>query len=84
MKSTGIVRPIDHVGRVVLPKELRRHFDLTDNEDSLEIFVEDDKIILKKYAPACVFCSNADDVIDFMGKKICKSCIEKLNAAAKI
>ena len=77
-KATGIVRPIDHVGRIVLPKELRRRFDLTDNEDYLEIFTEDDKIILKKYAPACIFCNNADDVIDFMGKKICKSCIEKL------
>lgn len=81
MKSLGIVRRIDHVGRIVLPKELRRLFDLTDNEDSLEIFVEDDKIILKKYAPACVFCNSADDVIDYMGKKVCKNCIEKLRSA---
>ena len=79
-KATGIVRPIDHVGRIVLPKELRRRFDLTDNEDYLEIFTEDDKIILKKYEPACIFCSSADDVIDYMGKKICKSCIDKLRA----
>ncbi len=79
MKSLGIVRRIDHVGRIVLPKELRRLFDLVDNEDSLEIFVEDDKIILKKYEPACVFCNSADNVVDYMGKKICRDCIEKLN-----
>lgn len=81
MKSLGIVRRIDHVGRIVLPKELRRLFDLTDNEDSLEIFVEDDKIILKKYEPACIFCNNADNVVDHMGKKVCKNCIESMNAA---
>ncbi|MBQ7547226.1 MAG: AbrB/MazE/SpoVT family DNA-binding domain-containing protein [Clostridia bacterium] len=81
MKSLGIVRRIDHVGRIVLPKELRRLFDLVDNEDSLEIFVEDDKIILKKYEPACVFCSSADDVVDYMGKKVCRECIEKLNGS---
>lgn len=79
MKSLGIVRRIDHVGRIVLPKELRRLFDLVDNEDSLEIFVEDDKIILKKYEPACVFCNSADNVMDYMNKKVCKDCIEKLN-----
>ena len=79
MKSLGIVRRIDHVGRIVLPKELRRLFDLVDNEDSLEIFVEDDKIILKKYEPACVFCNSADNVVDYMGKKACKDCIEQLN-----
>ena len=79
MKSLGIVRRIDHVGRIVLPKELRRIFDLKDNEDSLEIFVEDDKIILKKYEPACIFCNTADDVVDYMGKKVCRACIAKLN-----
>ena len=79
MKSLGIVRPIDHVGRIVLPKELRRMFDLVDNEDSLEIFVEDDKIILKKYEPACVFCDSADNVMEYIGKNVCKDCIEKLN-----
>ncbi|MBR5619121.1 MAG: AbrB/MazE/SpoVT family DNA-binding domain-containing protein [Clostridia bacterium] len=78
MKSLGIVRKVDHVGRIVLPKELRRLFDLVDNEDSLEIFVEDDKIILKKYEPACIFCDNADNLVDYMSKKVCKDCIEKL------
>ena len=79
MKSIGIVRQIDRVGRIVLPKELRRNFDLRDDETSLEIFVEDDKIILKKYEPACVFCGSADNVVDYMNKKVCRECIVKLN-----
>lgn len=78
MKSLGIVRRIDPVGRIVLPKELRRLFDLTENVDSMEIFVEDDKIILKKYEPSCIFCNRADNVVDYMGKKICRDCIAKL------
>ncbi len=79
MKSLGIVRRIDHVGRIVLPMELRRKFDLKDDETSMEIFVEDDKIILKKYEPACIFCGSADNVVDYMHKKVCRDCIEKLN-----
>lgn len=80
MKSLGIVRRIDHVGRIVLPKELRRMFDLEDNEDAVEIYVDDDKIVLKKYEPSCIFCDSADDIVDFMGKRVCKSCIEKMSA----
>ncbi len=78
MKSTGIVRRIDELGRVVLPIELRRTLDI-DIKDSLEIYVDNDSIILKKYAPACVFCGNADDVINFKGKNVCKNCISELN-----
>ncbi len=77
MKSTGIVRPVDNLGRIVLPIELRRSFDIA-AEDSLEIYVEDDCIILKKYAPACMFCNDASNTVNYHGKIICKSCIEKL------
>lgn len=77
MKSTGIVRPVDSLGRVVLPIELRRNFDIA-AEDSLEIYVEDDCIILKKYAPACMFCNETDDTINRGGKIICKKCIKEL------
>ena len=77
MKSTGMVRPIDELGRVVLPKEIRRSFDLSP-KDSLEIFTDGDKIILQKYAPACIFCGNADDVVYFNGKRICVECLEKI------
>jgi len=78
MKSLGIVRRIDQVGRIVLPRELRTLFDLEDNKDAVEIFVEDDKIILKKYEASCIFCGSADDVVTYKNKKVCKSCIEKL------
>ncbi len=77
MKSTGIVRMVDSLGRIVIPIELRRTLDI-DFKDSLEIYVEDDKIILKKYAPACSFCNNASDIQQFKGKNICAECLADL------
>ncbi|MBQ5840508.1 MAG: AbrB/MazE/SpoVT family DNA-binding domain-containing protein [Clostridia bacterium] len=77
MTSTGIVRRIDSVGRFVLPIELRRTLDIADN-DSLEIFIEDNTIILKKYQPACIFCGNARDVSTYKGKNVCSSCADAL------
>ncbi len=82
MKSLGIVRKVDELGRIVLPIELRRKFDI-DVRDSLEIYTEDDKIILKKYEPSCVFCGNSDNVINYNGKNICPDCITKLNDMLK-
>ena len=82
MKSTGIVRKVDELGRVVLPKELRNTLDIA-QRDPLEIYVEGDNIILKKYEPACIFCGDAKDVISFMDKKICKNCISKMNEQCK-
>ena len=82
MKSTGIVRTIDSVGRFVIPMELRRTLNIVDAEDALEVFVDDDKIILRKYSPSCIFCKSLDDVIEFNGQKICKECAEKIYAAA--
>lgn len=78
MKSAGIVRPIDEAGRLVLPKELRKSFNLIESESSVEIFTDGDKIILRKYAPACIFCDSLDDIIEFKGHKVCKACIQKL------
>ena len=77
MKSTGVVRKLDDLGRIVIPIELRRTMDIG-LRDTLEIFVEDDKIILKKYHPACIFCNEATDVIQFEGKNVCKNCLEKM------
>lgn len=77
MKSTGVVRRIDELGRIVLPIEIRKNLCI-DNRDAVEIFVENDKIILKKYEPACIFCGNADNVTMFGGKLICHDCIAKL------
>lgn len=80
--STGIVRTVDRVGRFVIPMELRKHLNIADAEDSLEIFVDDEKIILKKYSPSCIFCKSLDDIIEYNGHKICKDCVKKLYARA--
>ncbi len=77
IKSTGIVRKVDELGRIVLPKELRDTLKI-EHKDPLEIYVDADNIILRKYEPACIFCGNAEDVIDFGGKRVCKDCIAKL------
>ncbi len=77
MKSIGIVRKVDELGRIVLPKELRDTLKI-DHKDPLEIYVEGDNIILKKYEPACIFCGNASNITTYMDKKICTECIAKL------
>ena len=77
MESTGIVRKVDELGRVVLPIELRRTFDIAE-KDALEIFVEGSTIILKKYQPACIFCGDAKDVNKYKGKNICPACMAEL------
>ncbi len=74
MKSTGIVRKVDELGRVVLPIELRRNLDIKE-KDALEIFVDDERIILKKYEPADIFSGSMDDLIDYKGKKVSKASI---------
>ncbi len=79
MKSTGVVRQLDQLGRVVLPIELRRTMDIG-VKDMLEIFVEDDQIILKKYHPSCIFCSDARDVVPYKGKLVCKNCLAELSS----
>lgn len=81
MKSTGIVRKVDELGRIVLPIELRRTLDIAE-KDSLEIYVDNGSIILRKYQPACIFCDNAQDVISYRGKNICKGCIKELEKDA--
>lgn len=74
MKSTGIVRKVDELGRVVLPIELRRNMGIA-IKDSLEIFVEDNMIILKKYEPADIFTGSMDNLIDYKGKKVSRQSI---------
>ena len=78
MKATGIVRKIDDVGRIVLPMELRKVMNLRGSEDSLEIFTDDDRIILQKYKASCVFCNSLDDIIEYNGNKVCADCIKKM------
>lgn len=79
MKATGIVRKFDENGRFVLPMELRKKLSLSTPDDALEIFVEGDTIILKKYEPACIFCQSMDELISYKEKKICRKCSEKIN-----
>jgi len=74
LKSTGVVRRVDELGRIVIPIELRRTLDIAE-KDALEIYVDGDTIILKKYEPACIFCGDARDVTNYRGKNICKNCM---------
>lgn len=77
MKSTGIVRKVDQLGRVVLPKELRDTHDIPEGTP-LEIYVDGATIMLKKYEPACIFCGDAKDVTVYKGKNICPACMREL------
>ena len=77
MKSTGIVRKVDELGRVVLPIELRRTLEIAER-DSLEIYVDGSSIILKKYEPACTFCGDASNVTPFKGRNICRNCLDEM------
>lgn len=77
MKSTGIVRKVDDLGRIVLPISIRQTLGI-DARDSLEIFTEDSRIILQKYQPSCTFCNSADRIVYFCGKRICEDCLNKI------
>ena len=77
MKSTGVTRKVDELGRFVLPIEIRRALDI-EEKDALEIFTDEERIILQKYQPACIFCSNVNNIVLFSDKRICRSCLEKM------
>ena len=85
MKSTGIVRKVDELGRIVLPIELRRTMDIAEKDKSLtlknpaiEIYVDGASIILRKYEPTCIFCGDAKNVINYRGKNICPNCLKEM------
>lgn len=77
MKSTGIVRKVDELGRIVIPKETRELL-FIDEGDSLEIFKDENEIILKRYAPGCTFCGNMKNITQFKGVYICEECKNNL------
>ena len=79
MKTTGIVRKMDELGRIVLPIELRRTLDIAE-KDSIEIYVELDKIILKKHQPTCVFCGSSTGIVSYKDKNVCGECIDLLKS----
>lgn len=77
MKSTGIVRKVDELGRIVIPIELRRTLDI-EEKDSLEIYMNESSIVLKKYEPACVFCGGNKEIVNYKSKNICSKCLEAI------
>jgi transcriptional pleiotropic regulator of transition state genes len=77
MKSTGIVRKVDELGRIVLPIELRRTLDIAE-KDELEIYVEGTSIILKKHQLSCIFCGTSNSVTKFKDKCVCGDCLKQL------
>jgi transcriptional pleiotropic regulator of transition state genes len=83
MKATGIVRKIDELGRIVLPIELRRTLRI-DIGDAVEIYVDPDRVMLKKYTPACLFCGNFENMTYFKGKMICEVCFDEMTNGSDI
>jgi len=77
MKATGMIRHIDELGRIVIPKEMRRKMDIQNN-DPVEIFVEGDHILLSKYVPCCIFCAGTENIEVFKDKRICLACRQAL------
>ena len=77
MKSTGIVRKVDELGRIVLPVELRRTMDIVE-KDALEIYVDGNSIVLRKYRPSCIFCDSSRDLMVYKDKNICPKCLKEL------
>ena len=78
MKSTGMVRAVDKMGRVVTPKEIRKQLKVENDVDSFEIFMDGDSVILKKYQPTCIFCGELGESLELNGHTVCRDCIEKL------
>ena len=74
----GMVRAVDKMGRVVIPKSIRDQLDIKDDVDSFEIYMERDNGILRKYQPTCIFCDNVGESVELGGRIVCRSCVEKL------
>lgn len=78
MKSTGIIRRVDELGRVVIPIEIRNQFNIVE-KDPIEIYVDGSSIVLKKYEPNCIFCGNTENLVEYKNKLICEKCTKHLN-----
>ena len=77
-KSTGMIRPVDKMGRVVIPKEMREYLGVEDEKDSFEIYLQGRTLYLRKFQPACIFCGNIKDSIEYNNIIVCKDCVDKL------
>lgn len=84
MKATGIARKIDSLGRVVIPREIRKSLNIVEDETVMEIFVEGEQIVLKKYKPGCYCCNNMNGLIEILGIKLCPSCIDEFNKSRQL
>ncbi|RAU94321.1 AbrB/MazE/SpoVT family DNA-binding domain-containing protein [Paenibacillus sp. YN15] len=82
MKPAGVVRKVDQLGRIVLPKSLRKRYQMNEG-DPVEILVQGDHIILERYRPRCVFCGSMEEVTDFKEKQICSACLREMNMLLK-
>lgn len=78
MKLTGMERPVDTLGRVVIPREIRKRLQIEDGVDSFDIFFEDDAVILRKHQEKCFLCASGEDLTEIDDHMICASCIEKI------
>ena len=78
MKSTGIIRKVDELGRIVLPIELRRTLDIAER-DELEIYMDNDRIVLQKFEPSCVFCASSYGLVKYRGKNVCRECAQNMS-----
>ena len=83
MKATGIVRRIDDLGRIVIPKELRGTMTIKEG-DPMEFYVKNDEIVLKKYQPGCIFCDNIEHLWQHKGRSICQGCVDTLAGCASL
>ena len=81
MSTRGVVRSVDSMGRVVIPKEMREKLNIRNNTDSFEIFMEGNAIVLRRYNPACIFCDSFEKLSNYKGYAVCSDCIEKLQTA---
>ena len=77
MKPAGVVRKVDQLGRIVLPKSLRKRYMMNEG-DPVEIFVQADHIILERYRPKCVFCGSMNEVSEFKERDVCKDCMVEM------
>ncbi len=82
MKSTGIIRRMDELGRVVIPIEIRNQFNIVE-KDPIEIYVDGSSIVLKKFEPNCIFCGNTKNLLTYNNKLICENCSKKIGSLKK-
>ncbi len=80
----GIIRGVDHLGRIVIPKEIRKQLEIEDGKDSLQMtFDQNGDLVLRKFSPSCIFCGKDSNLITFKEKLLCKECLFKLGDAAQ-